>query len=77
MGGGRGRGARQPQIDSASSSHIPPTSPSLSACAVDHSIVMYLMSPEGEFLEFFTQLMTAPEISDKIEKVIKTRAKKN
>jgi hypothetical protein len=37
---------------------------------------MYLMSPEGEFLEFFTQLMTAPEIADKIEKVIKTRAGK-
>lgn len=43
--------------------------------AVDHSIVMYLMSPEGEFLEFFTQLMTATEIADKVEKVMKQRAK--
>lgn len=40
---------------------------------VDHSIVMYLISPEGEFLDFYTQLMTATEITDKIEKVMKSR----
>lgn len=40
---------------------------------VDHSIVMYLISPEGEFIDFFTQLMTASEITEKIEKIIKHR----
>lgn len=33
---------------------------------VDHSIVFYLISPEGEFLDFFTQRM---QLSDVIEKV--------
>lgn len=39
---------------------------------VDHSIVMYLMGPDGEFIDFFTQLMTAPEIAEKIASKIKT-----
>ncbi len=46
------------------------TLPSLSI-AVDHSIVMYLMSPTGEFLDFYTQLMTAGEIADRIEQRMK------
>lgn len=33
---------------------------------VDHSIVLYLISPEGEFLDFYTQRMHVSEISDKI-----------
>ena len=35
---------------------------------VDHSIVLYLMSPEGDFLEFFTQRMEVVDIVDKIVK---------
>jgi len=33
---------------------------------VDHSIVMYFVSPEGEFLEFFTQIAEVDEIADRI-----------
>lgn len=33
---------------------------------VDHSIVLYLVSPEGEFLEFFTQRALINDIVDKI-----------
>ena len=33
---------------------------------VDHSIVMYLLSPTGEFLDFFPKRMTVSDISDKI-----------
>lgn len=33
---------------------------------VDHSIVMYLIGPDGQFIEFFTQLMTASEIAGRI-----------
>jgi protein SCO1 len=33
---------------------------------VDHSIVLYLVDPQGEFLDFFTQGMTVSDISDKI-----------
>jgi cytochrome oxidase Cu insertion factor (SCO1/SenC/PrrC family) len=35
---------------------------------VDHSIVLYLVSPDGEFLDFFTQRMEVPDIVAKIEK---------
>jgi cytochrome oxidase Cu insertion factor (SCO1/SenC/PrrC family) len=38
--------------------------------AVDHSIVMYLMGPDGQFIDFFTQLMTVPEITEKIAATI-------
>lgn len=38
---------------------------------VDHSIVTYLLGPDGGFMEFFTQLMTAPEIAAKLDKVLK------
>jgi protein SCO1/2 len=34
---------------------------------VDHSIVLYLVSPEGEFLDFFTQRM---EVKDVVEKIL-------
>jgi len=37
---------------------------------VDHSIVLYLVSPEGEFLEFFTQRMEVKDIVDKIMKYV-------
>jgi hypothetical protein len=33
---------------------------------------MYLISPSGEFLDFYTQLMTAPEIADKVAATIRT-----
>jgi protein SCO1 len=38
---------------------------------VDHSIVMYLMSPDGEFLDFFTQKMEAADIVERIDKQVK------
>jgi cytochrome oxidase Cu insertion factor (SCO1/SenC/PrrC family) len=41
-----------------------------SQAAVDHSIVMYLMGPDGQFIDFFTQLMTVPEITEKIAATI-------
>jgi len=47
-------------------SHLPP----LSTFAVDHSIVMYLMGPDGQFIDFYTQLMSAPEIADKLAATI-------
>ena len=42
--------------------------------AVDHSIVMYLMDRDGQFLEFFTQLADAKDISTKIAGIIKSKA---
>ena len=33
---------------------------------VDHSIVLYLVSPEGEFLDFFTQRMQVTDIVERI-----------
>lgn len=33
---------------------------------VDHSIVMYLMGPDGELIDFFPQLTEAPEMRDRI-----------
>lgn len=33
---------------------------------VDHSIVLYLISPDGEFLDFFTQRMEVKEVVEKI-----------
>ena len=38
---------------------------------VDHSIVMYFISPEGEFLEFFTQSADVDEIVDRMSAHIK------
>mmetsp|Transcript_25194 Transcript_25194/g.27499 ORF Transcript_25194/g.27499 Transcript_25194/m.27499 type:complete len:257 (+) Transcript_25194:24-794(+) len=37
---------------------------------VDHSIVLYLNSPTGEFLDFFTQRMTVDDVVAKIAKYI-------
>jgi cytochrome oxidase Cu insertion factor (SCO1/SenC/PrrC family) len=42
---------------------------------VDHSIVLYLIDPQGEFLDFYTQGMTAVDITDKILKEMNTGAK--
>jgi protein SCO1 len=39
---------------------------------VDHSIVLYLIDPQGEFLDFYTQGMTALDITDKILKEMST-----
>ena len=39
---------------------------------VDHSIVLYLVAPNGEFLEFFTQKVPVNDIVDKIEKITKS-----
>ncbi|CAE7576572.1 sco2 [Symbiodinium sp. KB8] len=33
---------------------------------VDHSIVMYLMDRQGEFLKFYPQMSEAPEIAESI-----------
>lgn len=41
---------------------------------VDHSIVMYLMGPDGEFREFFTQLSEPHEIIDKIGAIMRAEA---
>lgn len=41
---------------------------------MDHSIVIYLLGPNGKFLDFFTQLMTAPEIIAKVEKAVRSGA---
>eukprot|EP01138_Halocafeteria_seosinensis_P001472 gb/GECG01001508.1/.p1 GENE.gb/GECG01001508.1/~~gb/GECG01001508.1/.p1 ORF type:complete len:287 (+),score=23.41 gb/GECG01001508.1/:1-861(+) len=38
---------------------------------VDHSIVLYLLSPDGEFIDFFPQMMEASEIAEKIAHKIK------
>ena len=38
---------------------------------VDHSIVMYLISPEGDFLEFYTQRANVSDIISSIEGHIK------
>lgn len=43
---------------------------------VDHSIVMYLLSPTGEFLEFYTQRSTVTDIVASIEKNMKDNKKK-
>lgn len=42
---------------------------------VDHSIVMYLVAPDGEFLDFFTQRMQVADIVTKIKQIIDGRAK--
>jgi len=39
---------------------------------VDHSIVLYLVDPEGEFQEFYTQKMEVSDIVDRITKQIAT-----
>jgi protein SCO1/2 len=39
---------------------------------VDHSIVMYFLSPSGEFLDFFTQRMT---VSDVVDRILKQQTK--
>ena len=38
---------------------------------VDHSIVFYLLDPNGEFVDFFTQRM---QVSDMVEKVVNAKA---
>ncbi len=40
--------------------------------AVDHSIVMYLINPRGEFVDFYTQREEAPEIARRIEERLRT-----
>lgn len=37
---------------------------------VDHSIVIYLLAPDGEFLDFFTQLAEADEIAERTKRRI-------
>lgn len=38
---------------------------------LDHSIVLYLMAPDGQFIEFYTQRMLVSEIVEKLEKQMK------
>ncbi len=52
----------------ALSPHFPQFPPR--ACAVDHSVVIYLLGPDGEFVDFFTQLMTPAEIETKVRKIM-------
>lgn len=42
---------------------------------VDHSIVFYLVSPTGEFLDFFTQRMNADDVCQRIKTQIKSDMK--
>jgi len=53
----------------------PPRTPHPPFSAVDHSVVIYLLGPDGEFIDFFTQLMTAGEIEAKTRKIIASREK--
>ena len=32
---------------------------------------MYLMGPEGQFIDFYTQLQTAPEIAERMATTVK------
>ena len=50
--------------------HISPRAP---PHAVDHSIVMYLVGPDGDFLDFFVQSMTPPEIVARIQERMRTQ----
>ncbi|KAF1780208.1 Armadillo-type fold [Phytophthora cactorum] len=43
---------------------------------VDHSIVMYLVGPDGEFLDFFTQTARVDDIAAKIKTLEVTMAKR-
>lgn len=38
---------------------------------VDHSIVFYLLDPQGEFVDFFTQRMQVGDIVDKVVTAVK------
>ena len=42
---------------------------------VDHSIVVYFVGPDGEFVDFFPQLAEAPEIADRVAKHIRADLK--
>ena len=42
---------------------------------MDHSVVIYLLGPDGEFIDFFTQLMTPTEIEAKVRKVLAAEKK--
>ena len=37
---------------------------------VDHSIIMYLLDPDGRFMAFFGKNLEKAELSDKIAKAI-------
>lgn len=37
---------------------------------VDHSIIMYLLDPKGQFVSFYGKNYTAEELADTISKVI-------
>lgn len=38
---------------------------------VDHSIVLYLVSPDGQFLDFFTQKMEVGDVVEKVQHYVK------
>jgi len=37
---------------------------------VDHSIIMYLLNPQGQFMAFYGKNLDRAELSDKISKAI-------
>ena len=39
---------------------------------VDHSIVLYLVGPDGEFVDFFTQLSEPDEVVTRIRKHVRS-----
>lgn len=43
---------------------------------VDHSIVLYLVSPTGEFLEFYTQRTEVPDVIERMVKQFKIMSDK-
>ena len=43
---------------------------------MDHSVVIYLLGPDGQFIDFFTQLMTPAEIEARVRKVMAEGGKK-
>ena len=54
----------------------PPTHPAPTlSLPVDHSVVIYLLGPDGQFIDFFTQLMTPAEIEARVRKVMREEKK--
>ena len=44
------------------------------AAIFDHTIIMYLIDPEGNFASYYGQLMTAPEMAESMMRKISDHA---